>query len=61
MEAVEAAEEEEVVVEAEVAEVPGKEVEGRPALDATPWLSLPRCQGQRREGQAVFHERHEIP
>lgn len=48
-------------VEAEVAEVLGEAVEERPELDAAPWLSLPQCQGQGREGQAVFHERHEIP
>ena len=30
--------------------------EGLPAPDADPWLSLPR-----RQGQAVFHERHETP
>lgn len=45
---------EEEGAEAEVAE-------GRPAPDANPWLSLPQRLGQRREGQAVFHERHETP
>lgn len=44
-----------------VVEVLGEAAEGRPAPDATPWLSLPQCQGRQREGQAVFHERHEIP
>lgn len=44
-----------------VVEVLREEVEGRPAPDATPWLSLAQCQEQRREKQAVFHERHEIP
>lgn len=43
--------------EVEVAEELGEEAEGRPAPDVNPWLSLP----QRREGQAVFHERHEVP
>lgn len=49
-------------VEEEVeAEVLGQAVEGRPATDANPWLSLPQRQVHRWEGQAVFHERHEIP
>lgn len=43
------------------AKVFGEAVEGRPAVDAAPWLSLPQCQGHRWGGQAVFHERHEIP
>lgn len=48
---------EEEGVEVEVAEV----AEGRPAQDANPWLSLPQRQRQQREGQTVFHERHEVP
>lgn len=48
-------------VEAEVVEVPGEAVEGRPAQDANPWPSLPQLQGQRWGGQALFHERHEVP
>lgn len=51
-----AAEEEGVEVE-----VPGEAAEVRPASDANPWLSLPQRQGRRWEGQAVFHERHEVP
>lgn len=42
----------EVVVEEEEAAA----AEGLPAPDADPWLSLPQ-----RQGQAVFHERHETP
>lgn len=33
---------------------------GRPALDASPWLSLPQCELHGREHRAVFHVRHEI-
>lgn len=40
-----------------VVEVLEEAVEERPAPRAAPWSSLP----QRQEGQAVFHERHEIP
>lgn len=49
------------VVEVVAVESSGETVERRPAADATPWLSLPQCQGQRRGGQAVFHERPETP
>lgn len=49
-------------VEVEVAEALGEAAaEGRPASDANPWLSIPQRLGQQREGQAVFHERHETP
>lgn len=47
--------------EVEVVEVLGEAAVGRPAPDVNPWLSLPQRQGQRRGGQAVFHERHETP
>ncbi len=43
-------------VGAEAVEVLGLAAAGRPAPDANPWLSLPQ-----RQGQAVFHERHETP
>lgn len=47
----------------EEAEVEGlaEAAEGRPGPDANPWLSLPQRQVHQWEGQAVFHERHEIP
>ena len=48
-------------VEAAVVEVQGEAAEGQPAPDTNPWPSLPQRQGQRRRGQAVFHERHETP
>lgn len=60
-EAVVGVEEEEGGVEAVAAEVLGRVAEARPAPDVTPWPSLQQSQGQPREGQAVFHERHQIP
>ncbi len=48
--------EEEEGVEAVAAEVLGEAGEARAARDVNPWLSLPQSWGQ-----AVFHERHEVP
>lgn len=45
----------------EVAEALGKAGEAQPPPDANPWLSLPQSREQRREGEAEFHERQEIP
>lgn len=50
------------VAAAAAVEALGEAAEGRPAPGANPWLSLPQRRGRRRrEGQAVFHERHGIP
>lgn len=55
------AEEEEEEAGVEAAKGPAKAAEGRPALDANPWRSLPQRLFHRWEGQAVFHEKSGIP